>query len=242
MRRNVRTVASVNTGEALAALSVRSSAATWAGGDAAVSKIRRSEAGPGIIRRYRSQRAPDGGDFVGESSACHCHINIGKPHFKVGKDDGSRINFGRDMSVERMQRAYETMLAKHRGKAGFEDCKEYFEEQGCVEPDPDQLIDTLKGMLLKWGGLSDQVFSYYTAAGQREEVDAHSAERLDAEIEAYEEQIRESDVIYNEFLDEGGFTSEQFADLDEDAMEAESLELYEQENRSAKNAAKKAKQ
>ena len=140
-----------------------------------------------------------------------------------------------------MQRAYETMLAKHAGKAGFEDCKEYFEEQGCVEPDPGDLVKNLKGMLVKWGGLSEQVFSYYTAGGKRHEVDAHSAERLDAEIEAYEEQIHESYAIYTDFLDAGGFVSEQFADLDEEAMGEEAQQLYKEENKATKNAAKKVK-
>jgi hypothetical protein len=188
-----------------------------------------------VIRRYRKVRAPDGGSFIGDQAACHCHIEIGKPHFKVGKDDGSRINFGRDMSTERMQRAYETMLSKHRGKAGFDDCKEYFEEQGCVEPDPGELVDTLKALLVKWGGLSEHTFSYYTEDGQREEVDAYSADLLDDSIEEHEDEIRESDRIYGNFLEEGSMMSEGFADLDEDAMEEEASKIYEKERRKVQN-------
>jgi hypothetical protein len=237
VRRRVRAVEPVSAVEALARVP-SGSVATFVGREGVASRIRRSET-DGIIRRYKSMRADDGGDFIGEPSACHCHINVGKPHFKVGKADSTRINFGRDMSLERMQRAYETMLAGYEGTAGFADCKEYFEEKGCEPPDPGNLVKNLKGMLVKWGGLSDQVFSYYTAGGKREEVDAHSPERLDAEIEAHQEQIHESYVIYNDFLDEGGFASEKFADLDEEAMDEEAQHLYEEESRTAKNAAKK---
>lgn len=182
-------------------------------------------AGHAPVQAYKSARAPDGGTMVGEPAACHCHIDIGNPHFKVGNDKGSRINFGRDMNLERMQRAYETLLAKHAGKAGYEDCKEYLEEQGCVEPEEGSLVDTLKQMLLRWGGLSDDRISFYTDEhGTRGEV--HVNTTLDETIMEAEEQIRLSDSIYSHFLDGE-------SDIDEEAMQEEANELYEQEYRAA---------
>lgn len=154
------------------------------------------------VQAYKETRADDGGTFVGESAACHCHINVGKPHFKVGKDDGSRMNFGRDMSKERMQRAYEALLAQHKGKKGYEDCKEYLEQQGCKAPEPGALVELLKGMLAKWGGISEDKISFYTGEGVKEDRPVYSADQLNETIEAAAEEIRNSDRIYSDWLEE----------------------------------------
>ena len=171
--------------------------------------------------------------MIGVPGACHCHIDIGSPHFKVGNDKASRINFGRDMSVARMQRAYETMTAKHKGKAGFDDCKEYFEEQGCEEPVGVSLVDSLKAMLLQWGGLSDTEISFYTDEhGARETVEVHGS--LDDTITGAEDEIVLSDQIYADFL-----LDESPGGVDEEEMQAEANELYEQERRAAQKKKKK---
>jgi hypothetical protein len=205
------------------------------------SKIRRFEV-PGadatVIRRYTKVRADDGGYFIGNKAACHCHIEIRKPHFKVGTDDGSRINFGQDMNLERMQRAYEAMLAKHQGKSGFDDCKEYLEEQGCVEPEEGTLIDTLKAMLIKWGGLSDSAIFFYTSDGKQQKVDIPNPNLRDKTIEDNEEEIRQSAEVYEQFLDDGHFAGGQFGGVDEEAMQVEAGKIYGAENKAVKKGKK----
>jgi hypothetical protein len=154
------------------------------------------------LQAYKKSGAKDGGNFIGESAACHCHIDIGKPHFKVGKDDGTRINFGRDMSLERMQRAYEALLSQHAGKAGFDDCKEYMEEQGCTAPEAADKVQALKDMLMKWGGLSADKIHYYSDEGLLMEIPIHGADQLDDSILGAESEIRHYDSVYSDWQDE----------------------------------------
>ena len=130
---------------------------------------------PATVQGYKLTGAKDGGNFVGEKAACHCHIDIGKPHFKVGKDEGTRINFGNDMALARMQRAYDELLSQHVGKAGYDDCKEYLEEQGCSEEAMQPATETLKEMLIEWGGLADDKILYYEDSGRTVEVPIYDA-------------------------------------------------------------------
>lgn len=183
-----------------------------------------------VIRRYKkTSGGPKSGSFVGEPSGCHCHIEIGSPHFKLGNNDGSRINFGQDMNQARMQRAYEAMIDLHQGKPGFADCKAYFEEMKCSAPAQEPLVGKLKKMLITWGGLAETSFSYLNEKGQHQTVDAHSPERLDAAIEAKSDLILVSNVYYGNFLDEGGYRSAKFAGLDDDKMHKETAKQYETE-------------
>lgn len=189
-----------------------------------------------VIRRYRTEAGgKKGGTFVGIPAACHCHIDIGNPHFKVGKDDGSRINFGTDMSKKRMQLAYDTMLEEHASKPGFEDCKEYLEAQGCKKSEEPPVLGELRKMLIKWGGLADYEFSYYVEGGERESV--QTGDELNTVITDYEAEIRASDELYSDFLKRGAFRSEHFKVLDEDEMDAEANDLYDTERSQTRAAA-----
>ncbi|NJN02078.1 MAG: hypothetical protein HC816_06220 [Leptolyngbyaceae cyanobacterium RM1_1_2] len=196
-----------------------------------VAAISPATVGDQMLQPYAITRASDGGNMVGEAAACHCHIDIGSPHFKVGKDQGSRINFGRDMSLERMQMAYNAMLARHSGKAGYEDCKEYLEEQGCVEQEEEDPVILLKSMLVKWGGLGDDKILFYNDEGHREERPVYAEDQLNETILAAEAEIMNSNNIYSDFLDEGSFLSPENQDIDVDDMEAEQNALYEKERR-----------
>ena len=191
--------------------------------------------GSGIVQRYTKTRANDGGNHIGEPSACHCHIDIGKPHFKVGNDKGSRINFGNDMSLKRMQIAYNTLLSQHSGKAGYDDCKEYLEEMGCVEQEAEDKVQMLKDLLLMWGGLSDTEISYYDEDANWVSVPVYSKERLNDTIEEHEDEIMKSSEGYNDFLDDGDFFStEENKNIDWDEIHDEEEEIYGAENRKAK--------
>jgi len=183
------------------------------------------------IQTYALTRAADGGNFVGVSAACHCHIDIRSPHFKVGKDQSTRINFGKDMSLERMQQAYNTMLAKHAGKTGYADCKEYLEEQGCVEQEPEDAVSILKSMLIKWGGLGEDKIFFYTDEGRVEERPVYSEDILNDTILEVEDEIRFSDNLYSDFLDEGSFLTSGMQDIDMDEMGEEQNVLYEKERK-----------
>ncbi|MCV3270123.1 hypothetical protein [Roseobacter sinensis] len=93
------------------------------------------------LQLYTKTRADDGGWFIGDQAACHLHVEISKPHFKYGKDKGSRIDFGTNMNQPRLQRAYEELKANYRGLSGYADCIEYLEEMGCADAPVKTLIE-----------------------------------------------------------------------------------------------------
>lgn len=99
----------------------------------------------GIFQFYKTVAGgKQGGTFVGDPAGIHCHIDIGHPHLKLG-GQGRRIDFGRDMHQNRLQAAYmELISGNYSQMSGYEDCKEYLEEQGCAVPekkDPPTLIE-----------------------------------------------------------------------------------------------------
>lgn len=92
-----------------------------------------------VTQLYKTSRADDGGNFIGEPAACHLHIDISNPHFKYGRDNGSRMNFG--TQLHRMQSVWEQLKAGYQGKAGYDDCIEWLEEQGCKAQPVKTLIE-----------------------------------------------------------------------------------------------------
>lgn len=80
------------------------------------------------------QRAKGGkkkGTFIGVPAACHLHIDIASPHFKLGNDKGSRMNFGADYKLSRMQSAYDEIKASYSGRPGYDACIAWLEGEGC---------------------------------------------------------------------------------------------------------------
>ena len=182
------------------------------------------------VRRYaKSNGGSKGGSFIGPPSGCHLHIDIAKPHFKVGTMQNTRIDFGPDLSLPRMQRAFDSLLASHVGKPGYDDCREWLEEQGCVEPEGEDQLSKLKEMLTSWGGLSENSFGYFEDGEQWTDVVCGSSQ-LDTQILAYTAEITAAAVAREAFMEAGGIS-----DVDEDEMQAEQNELFAKDRKRAQS-------
>jgi hypothetical protein len=97
------------------------------------------------IQLYRTSRqAGQDGQFIPAfDSAIHCHIGgrMRNPHLKISGDRRSPYNFGNPHDSDRMQAAYNALVSGGNERlAGYADCVEYLEEQGCVAADVDEEI------------------------------------------------------------------------------------------------------
>lgn len=92
------------------------------------------------------------------------------------------------------------------------------------------LVDQLKHMLITWGGLGENSIWTIRENGTKEE---HQAWDLDGTIREMEDDIRESNDRYTEFLETGMFLTGDRRDIDFDQMEDESNDEYDREYRAA---------
>ncbi len=87
------------------------------------------------------------------------------------------------------------------------------------------LIDSLKSMLIKWGGLGSDSFFYYDSNMGEIEVKFYAEENMNEEILKADDEIQESNDIYNSFLETGMSLSGNRKNIKFDAMENEKNEL-----------------
>ena len=67
------------------------------------------------------------GLFVGEEDAIHVHLVGNNQHLKLG-GSGERIDI-KGLKDDDLREAYKELLAKGKGKPGYDDCKAWFEKK-----------------------------------------------------------------------------------------------------------------
>jgi hypothetical protein len=66
------------------------------------------------------------GTFIGEPNALHLHIDIARPHFKIGMSDKNRIDIGtnQEYNKKKLEDVIDA-IKEHPGVSGYEECLEW---------------------------------------------------------------------------------------------------------------------
>lgn len=155
----------------------------------------------------------------------HCYSG-GDSHLKIF--DGERVRRYNIVQNGRVHvQAREALKAAEGNKLLIEKIQGLIKDAGGeVEAvEGISLIDSLKNMLTKWGGLGSDSFFYYDENMREIEVKFYTEEDMDKKILNADDEIQEFNDIYNSFLETGMSLSGNRKNIDFDAMENEKNEL-----------------